>query len=130
MDQTTTGHYPIERREGEIERLHIQSAAIAADCEIMLERIGVGEGWACLDLGCGPGGITALLCARVGKSLVVVFRVGCDLLENLFDLCTHSKYNYLQFPIVPAFRCRRLPPGCAHSKMGVNSLFVLEPTPQ
>jgi trans-aconitate methyltransferase len=68
MDQEPTGNYPIERREGEIERLHIQAAALAPDCDIMLERIGVGEGWACLDLGCGPGGITALLSARVGPS--------------------------------------------------------------
>src|SRR5262245_43405093 len=58
-------NYPIERREGEIERLHIQGAAMAPDCAIMLERIGVGPGWACLDLGCGPGGITDLLSARV-----------------------------------------------------------------
>jgi len=68
MDQAPTGHYPIERREGEMERLHIQAAAIAPDCHIMLERIVVGEGWACIDLGCGPGGITAMLSARVGRS--------------------------------------------------------------
>jgi SAM-dependent methyltransferase len=60
------GHYPIERRAGEIERLDRQGAAMAPDCAIMLEKIGVGEGWRCLDLGCGPGGITALLSARVG----------------------------------------------------------------
>jgi SAM-dependent methyltransferase len=60
------GHYPIERRAGEIERLDRQGAAMAPDCAIMLERIGVGAGWRCLDLGCGPGGITALLSARVG----------------------------------------------------------------
>jgi SAM-dependent methyltransferase len=32
----------------------------------MLDRIGVGPGWRCLDLGCGPGGITHLLSARAG----------------------------------------------------------------
>jgi len=62
------GHYPIERREGEIERLHRQGAAMAPDCAIMLEKIGVTEGWRCLDLGCGPRGITPLLSARVGAS--------------------------------------------------------------
>jgi SAM-dependent methyltransferase len=66
------GHYPIERREGEIERLHRQGAAIAPDCAIMLEKIGVGEGWRCLDLGCGPRGITPLLSARVGATGKVV----------------------------------------------------------
>jgi SAM-dependent methyltransferase len=69
---TETGHYPIEHRAGEIERLHIQAAAIAPYCAIMLERIGVGPGWRCLDLGCGPGGITSLLSTRVGATGRVV----------------------------------------------------------
>src|SRR6185437_2619968 len=61
-----SGHYPLERRAGEIVRLDRQGAAMAPDCVTMLERIGVAEGWRCLDLGCGPGGITALLSERVG----------------------------------------------------------------
>lgn len=61
-----TGRYPIERRAGEIERLHAQAETIAADAEAMLERIGVAAGWRCLDLGCGPRGITDLLARRVG----------------------------------------------------------------
>jgi trans-aconitate methyltransferase len=72
MTPASSGRYPIERRDGEIERLHIQSAAMAPDCAIMLERIGVGPGWACLDLGCGPGGITELLSRRVGQAGRVV----------------------------------------------------------
>lgn len=66
------GRYPIERREGEIERLHRQGAAMAPDCAIMLEKIGVAEGWRCLDLGSGPRGITPLLSARVGTSGKVI----------------------------------------------------------
>jgi ubiquinone/menaquinone biosynthesis C-methylase UbiE len=61
-----SGNYPIENRAGEIERLHIQGAAMAPDTDVMLARIGVAEGWTCLDVGCGPGGITALLSERVG----------------------------------------------------------------
>jgi ubiquinone/menaquinone biosynthesis C-methylase UbiE len=38
----------------------------------MLDRIGVRPGWSCLDLGCGPGGITSLLSPRVGDSGRVV----------------------------------------------------------
>ena len=72
MSAATSGHYPLERRAGEIERLLNQSAAFARDCAIMLDRIGVGPGWSCLDLGCGPGGITALLSARVGSTGRVV----------------------------------------------------------
>ncbi len=67
-----TGHYPLERRAGEIERLHVQGAAMAPDCAIMLDRIGVGPGWHCLDMGCGPRGITDLLASRVGPNGRVV----------------------------------------------------------
>jgi SAM-dependent methyltransferase len=67
-----SGRYPLEHRDGEIERLHIQAAGMAPDCAVMLDRIGVGAGWTCLDLGCGPGGITALLSERVGATGRVV----------------------------------------------------------
>jgi len=69
---TEPAYYPIERRAGEIERLRIQAAAIAFDADVMLARIGVGPGWRCLDLGCGPGGIMELLGARVGPTGRVV----------------------------------------------------------
>ncbi len=68
MAETFSGRYPIERRAGEIERLHIQSEAFARDVEVMLDLIGVGASWACLDLGCGPGGLTEPLSRRVGPS--------------------------------------------------------------
>jgi ubiquinone/menaquinone biosynthesis C-methylase UbiE len=60
------GHYPIESRGGEIERLEIQADAFASDARVMLDRIGVGAGWHCVDLGCGPRGIIDLLSERVG----------------------------------------------------------------
>ena len=40
MSVAYSGHYPIERRVGEIERLHVQSAAMAPDTREMLARIG------------------------------------------------------------------------------------------
>ncbi len=64
--------YPIERREGEIGRLRMQAAALAFDAGVMLDRIGVGPGWRCLDLGCGPGGIVDLLGVRAGPTGHVV----------------------------------------------------------
>jgi ubiquinone/menaquinone biosynthesis C-methylase UbiE len=80
---STSGNYPLERRDGEIERLHIQAAALASDCAAMLERIGVKPGWVCLDLGCGPGGITALLGGCVGKTgRVVGFDADAVFLEH------------------------------------------------
>jgi ubiquinone/menaquinone biosynthesis C-methylase UbiE len=66
LGEERTGRYPIERREGEIERLRIQSEALEFDTAVMLERIGVTRGWRCLDLGCGPGGIVEPLSLRVG----------------------------------------------------------------
>ena len=67
-----TSSYPIERRDGEIERLRMQAAALEFDAGVMLERIGVGAGWRCLDLGCGAGGILELLSRRVGEQGRVV----------------------------------------------------------
>lgn len=82
MVKTRSGHYPIERRAGEIERLHIQGQAMALDTAIMLDQIGVGPDWRCLDLGCGPGGITDLLSARAGPTGWVV---GLDADSVLLD---------------------------------------------
>jgi SAM-dependent methyltransferase len=76
---TFAGSYPLENRAGEIERLHIQGDAMAPDCDVMLDRIGVGPGWHCLDIGCGPRGITDLLSKRVGPSGRVV---GLDIDEE------------------------------------------------
>lgn len=48
-------------------RLRIQADALAFEAGVLLDRIGVGDGWRCLDLGCGAGGITDLLSRRVGR---------------------------------------------------------------
>jgi ubiquinone/menaquinone biosynthesis C-methylase UbiE len=63
-----TGRYSIARRAGELERLALQGAVLAPETDRLLDTIGVTEGWACLDLGCGPGGITEALSARVGPA--------------------------------------------------------------
>jgi ubiquinone/menaquinone biosynthesis C-methylase UbiE len=68
MSRTFAGNYPIETRRGEIARLEMQADAVAPDTRIMLDLIGVGAGWRCLDLGCGPRGITDLLNERVGPA--------------------------------------------------------------
>ncbi len=87
MPDAFAGHYPIESRQGEIERLHVQSAAMAPDTRVMLDLIGVKPGWACLDVGCGPGGITDLLSERVGRSGRVV---GLDMNEQFL---AHARAN-------------------------------------
>ncbi len=62
-----TGSYPISAsNHREIERLARQSEVWAPDAQVMFDRLGVGAGWRCLDLGCGPEGITRMLSERVG----------------------------------------------------------------
>lgn len=63
-----TGAYPIETRSGEIERLRVQDAALVEATRTMLDLVSVASGWRCLDLGCGPGGVTRELAERVGAS--------------------------------------------------------------
>jgi SAM-dependent methyltransferase len=83
VSKTYLGHYPIERRTGEIERLRIQSEAMAPDTIAMLDRLGPMQGWTCLDLGCGPGGITDLLSARVGPAgRVIGLDMDAEFLEH------------------------------------------------
>ena len=62
------GAYPIEARAGEIERLRVQAEVMAFDAAVMLNRIEIGAGWHCLDLGCGAGGICDLLSSRAGPT--------------------------------------------------------------
>ncbi len=72
MSTAFSGHYPLEQRTGEIERLLVQGQAMASDTLAMLDRFGPMQGWHCLDSGCGPRGITDLLAARVGANGRVV----------------------------------------------------------
>lgn len=64
--------YPLERSASEMARLRLQAGALAADADVLLERIGVGLGWRCLDLGCGVGGITDLMSRRAGATSAVI----------------------------------------------------------
>ncbi len=53
-------------------RLVIQARAWAPAAAALIDRIGVGPGWSCADLGCGPSGILDLLARRVGRTGTVV----------------------------------------------------------
>jgi ubiquinone/menaquinone biosynthesis C-methylase UbiE len=67
-----SGHYPLQFREGELRRLQLQSDAFAADTDRLLDAVGVGAGWHCIDIACGPKGITDVLSARAGPTGRVV----------------------------------------------------------
>ncbi|OED37096.1 hypothetical protein AB833_24980 [Chromatiales bacterium (ex Bugula neritina AB1)] len=64
-----SGAYPIENVDAsELERLRLQHEAWASDTTVLLDEIGVGAGWKCLDLGCGPFGLTRVLADAVGPT--------------------------------------------------------------
>ena len=101
----TTGNYPLERRAGEIERLRIQHEALEFDACVMLDRIGVGPGWHCLDLGCGPGGIVGLLSARAGPAgRVVGFDADSVFLEHARAMARSGGLDNVEFVQGDAYR--------------------------
>lgn len=91
---TYSGHYPIERRAGEVERLRLQAEAMAPDAAAMLDRIGVAHGWRCLEIGCGPGGITGLMSERVGSSGRVV---GLDMDAEFLQIARSTAASNTEF---------------------------------
>jgi len=82
MTEAFSGNYPIENRAGEVRRLDVQSEAWAPDTEAMLDRLGDMTGWACLDIGCGPGGITDNLSRHVGPTGRIL---GLDMDDELLE---------------------------------------------
>jgi SAM-dependent methyltransferase len=60
--------YQLATDAPEMARLAAQADALAEDAAILFDRIGVGPGWSCLDLGCGLGEVTRMLAARVGPA--------------------------------------------------------------
>jgi ubiquinone/menaquinone biosynthesis C-methylase UbiE len=98
---TFSGNYPIQNRVGEIERLKIQSTAMAPDTAAMLERFGSMTGWVCLDIGCGPGGITDLLSARVGPAGRVI---GLDMNAQFLDHARKNAPSNVEFRLGDAYQ--------------------------
>lgn len=64
--------YLLQGGTEELERLRLQARVWEPEAEAMLDRIGVPEGAACLDLGCGGMGILGPLSRRVGAEGRVV----------------------------------------------------------
>ena len=64
--------YALGTDRAERDRLRRQSEELRAQSSALLDHTGIGEGWAAIDLGCGPSGIIELLAARVGPAGRVV----------------------------------------------------------
>lgn len=60
--------YALGSSPSERDRLRRQSEELRVNSAALLDRVGVGQGWSTLDLGCGPSGIIDLLAERVGPS--------------------------------------------------------------
>ena len=107
MDTRPSGNYPIESRQGEIERLHVQAAAMAPDAIRMLDLIGVAPGWHCLDIGCGPGGITEPMYEKAGPGGRVV---GLDANAGFLDHARSRAGDRIEYILGDAYHAA-LPPG-------------------
>ena len=101
------GNYPLESHAREMERLRIQSEAMAPDAQVMLDRIPVQNGWKCLDLGCGPCGIAKLLSPMVG---LIGHVLGFDLDSAFLDYARSDAPANVEFRQGDAYQTG-LPPG-------------------
>ena len=95
------GHYPLQVRVGEVERLAQQDLAFLPHTLDMIEAIGVAEGWHCVDLGSGPKGITDVLSKRVGSSGKVI---GLDYDEQFVEIGASNAAPNTEFVVGDAFR--------------------------
>jgi ubiquinone/menaquinone biosynthesis C-methylase UbiE len=64
--------YSLGSSPEERDRLRRQSAELHDHSALLLDQVGVGEGWQAIDAGCGPSGILDLLADRVGPKGQVV----------------------------------------------------------
>jgi SAM-dependent methyltransferase len=60
--------YALGTSPAERARLRRQSAELRDHSALLLDRVGVAEGWRAIDVGCGPSGILDLLAERVGPT--------------------------------------------------------------
>lgn len=83
MSGAGRGRYVIHGGARGVDRLRVLGRAVAPTTRALLERAGVGDGMACLDVGCGGGDSTAELARLAGPRGRVV---GIDLDEAAIDL--------------------------------------------
>jgi ubiquinone/menaquinone biosynthesis C-methylase UbiE len=73
---------------------------MAPETLAMLERFGPMNGWTCIDIGCGPGGITDLLSARVGPTGRVV---GLDMDKEFLEHARKNAPSNVEFRLGDAY---------------------------
>jgi 2-polyprenyl-3-methyl-5-hydroxy-6-metoxy-1,4-benzoquinol methylase len=80
MPAHTDSGYIMGTTAEEYERLRIQAKAYEQSATAVLDRLHLGPGMSCLDVGCGPGEVMRLMAERVGPAGRVV---GTDVDERL-----------------------------------------------
>ena len=100
VSSTYLGNYPIEHRAGEIERLHIQSDAMAPDALAMLDRIRPTKKLDMSRYRVRPRGITDLLSARVGPAGRVV---GLDMDAEFLEHARRNAPSNVEFHLGDAY---------------------------
>jgi len=68
MPESQKYEYLLGDGEAEVDRLRFQHSVWGPITELFFDRLGVGPGWRCLDVGAGPGFVSMDLRRRVGNS--------------------------------------------------------------
>lgn len=85
--------YMLGASRAEIERLTFQAGVWSAMTEGLLDHIGVGRGWKCLDVGAGIGLVTMPLAARVGpQGRVTAIEASPTYVETLREQLARKDY--------------------------------------
>jgi SAM-dependent methyltransferase len=80
-----------------LERLQALEACCDPTTEERLDKVGVGPGWHCLEVGAGAGSVTRMLCRRVGDEGRVV---AVDLEPTLLDGMAASNLEVRRLDVV------------------------------
>ncbi len=81
-------------QSSDIDALTLHAKVWEAESEVMLYHIGVGAGWHCIDLGCGPQGLIGPLSRRVGQTgSVIAVNQSKELVEAAKGFIAHEHFQ-------------------------------------
>jgi ubiquinone/menaquinone biosynthesis C-methylase UbiE len=80
-------HYAIQGGIEGRERLRILARVMRASPTVLFDRLGLSDGLACLDVGCGGGDVTLELARRVAPKRKAV---GADIDQTKLELVRHE----------------------------------------